>query len=186
MQPEHVEEWRHLQKTALTTLRAGSREQGVRLLYLLVMPSWEPSINYEIYRTQTRHLPISHLVAVTRWRVDTDAAKFATPIERLKYPRPLTPTFERQSFETSTEFVSVILDRFMAVSIPTLTNTHILGLDGTSYEVGLGNSLVWSCFHWWEKPPSEWQSLGTVFQDTLQELEKMVAVKSQAGAGAGP
>jgi hypothetical protein len=183
MEQEHFKEWQRLQETALTTLRNGNYSQGIRLLYLLVMPSWEPSTNYEIYTTPAWHLSASHVVMATRWRGDIDAAKFDTPIERLKHPHTLTPTFETQSFETTTEFVDGILDKFTAISIPTLTNTDVWGLDGTSYEVGLGNGFVWSCFRWREEPPPEWQSLGILFHDTLHELEKTTTVKSRVDAG---
>ena len=153
MEKEHIEELRRLRETALTALRAGTCDQGMRLLYLLAVPSWEPSVNCEICRVQARHLSPSHLVVVTRWRSDTDAAKFATPTERLKHPQKLTPTFEKQSFETTAEHVNCILGKFKAISIPTLTNADALVLDGTDYEVGLKSGSVWSRFHWREKPP---------------------------------
>jgi hypothetical protein len=83
----------------------------------------------------------------------------------------LTPTFESKSFDPAAEFADRVLGRFKAVSVLTLTDMPVLGLDGTVYEVGLGDSFYWSRFHWWQVPPAEWQLLCTAFQDTLQELE---------------
>jgi hypothetical protein len=176
MEREHTEEWLGLQGLALETLRASSHKDGIRCLQLLVMPSFEPAISYEIYKALSRRQLRGYFAVITRWRRDVDAEKFRTPIERLKYPRPLNPTFESKSFELTPEFVNGILDRFKAVSVPALTDMETLGLDGTIYEVGLGDSFHWSRFHWWEELPAEWQSLHTAFQDTLQELERVAAI----------
>lgn len=173
MDKEHFEEWGRLRDSTLNILRAGICKHGIRLLHLLAIPTFGPSISYEINKSQKRHEPPSYYLTSTLWRYDIDVAKFDSPIERLRHPQSLPPTLEIQSFEVADEFVNCTIDKFKAISIPMLINTNALGLDGTSYEIGLGEGLIWSRFHWWGNPPSEWQQLGAVFHDTLLSLERV-------------
>jgi hypothetical protein len=173
MERENIAEWRNLEDSALKILRTGEPNASLRFIQLLIIPSFEPVIAYDVHDVSRKDHPKNYLARYTCWRRDIDAEKFRTPLERLKYPRPLKPTFESKSFSITSKAVVEILDRFRTVSIPTFINRSALGLDGTAYEVEIGDQLQGCRFHWWEEQPAEWQALRTAFQSTLQQLSKL-------------
>ena len=112
MEKQQMEEWRVLQEKAVEILKKNNRQDGIRVLQLLTVPSFESATSHEIREVKSTHHVTRHLGSITRWRRDIDVTKFQTPRERLKYPASLTPTIEQQSFEITVEEVEKILNEF--------------------------------------------------------------------------
>lgn len=173
MERENQIEWIRFQDTALEILRKIKHERGRRLLQLLVIPSFEIVNSYNIFRIISHNQPTSYLVKTVNWRYDLDLEKFRTPLERLKYPATLVPTLESKSSPITAETVEQILDQFRHISLPMWTDNKALGLDGTSYEIQLGDGFLLSRFHWWHEQPTEWQQLHLAFHQTIMQLKEL-------------
>ncbi len=177
MEKQQIEEWRILQEEAIKALRNNSRQEGIRLLQLLVIPAFEPVTSYEILKIRSTRRATKYLGIFARWRRDVDIVKFTSPVEQLKYPALLNPTVEHQDFAITADEVGRILDSFKSVSVPPLAGDYAPGLDGTIYELELNNGLFQSRFCWWNEAPIEWQPLEVVFQSTLSKLDAVVATR---------
>lgn len=178
MEKEQQKEWFKFRKAAVELVRAGGQPFGTkRLIQLLILPTFESTVGYEICGPATPKYN-NWLAVMTRWRFDLDVAKFSNPVERLKHPYPLHPTIERATIHTTAGVVETALARFRSLTVPVSSSRDILGLDGTSYEVVLGDFWTSSRFHWWGEAPTEWKPIGTAFQEVLPQLEALFAETS--------
>ena len=168
-----MKEWGNFQQQAIQLIRKGSvpNEVGVmRLFQILILPSFTPSVGWEICRKVSRSGETKFFAVHSCWQIEEDFKKFETPVDRLQYPRELSPTIETISFEITGEIVESFFDKLKSIAIPTYTNTGIFGCDGTHFEFSFGHSFLSAKYAWWEDPPSEWKQLGDAVLDFLEKL----------------
>ena len=169
MEKEQAEEWYDLRQRATDLLR--SDNGGGWLLQILVMRAFKPYLCWEIFEQRDQEDGIHYVGQRTVWRSDTDAGKLASPVERLKHPRPLLPTLEKERMTLANAFVAAVLDDLKSIVAPVFVTSDIVGVDGTSYELAFNEGYVRARYHWWDEPPRPWQVLGQFVQGTLETLE---------------
>jgi hypothetical protein len=175
MDKEQHQEWQKLEQEAIELVRGGLTRNEVpalKLLQLLVIPSFEPTIGVEIFRKTSRSKIVSYVAAQTVWRRDWDIEKFRTPVERLKYPRSIAPTIHRKIGEVSNEIIEGWLNQLKSISIPAWVENESIDLDRTRYELSLGQdtSFLSVRYAWWEQPPEAWQPLARVTTEIFTQL----------------
>src|SRR5690349_3960641 len=114
MDPEQHEEWLALQEAGIARVRQGSVRRA--LFQVVVLPAFSPAESWEIERSGDTRCAFA--AARTVWRSDLDAAKLATPVIRLRYPRALTPTIEVSRAEVDGDWVRERLAEIQAIRVP--------------------------------------------------------------------
>lgn len=139
-------------------------------LRLSVRPSFANSTTWALRRTRdAQGFQLDRLI----WRRDLDGEKFRSPIERLAYPRQLSPTIERESWLVDVPVGEAWISTFEELRLPCLIRDQSIGLDGTEYEYESCHGLSRCAIAWWEQAPVEWQPLEALFHSTRQEFERM-------------
>jgi len=177
-------EFEELSKRAIDQLRQGSSQVGYRCeLQALLLPSTGDCISYEIF-TPVRRAEDSVLAIKTVWKRNLDAQKLESPLARMKYGSHLEPTLEHTKIPVSHDYVSALLDRASRLAVQVRVPVPSLSLDGTGYELAIGDFWAAARFHWWESPPSQWRAVRDLwvavkaFMDLVAPPEKNVALKN--------
>jgi hypothetical protein len=170
MDPELSNEWTALQFMMRDRLRSKKYVDlfgYTELLQYAVFPSFENPWSWDIL--QKTH---GDDVAVwkTTWRFDIDNVAFSSPIERLKHPRPFKPTVESLRLDVDHQSACEVLERFYGLSVPMHASGHLIGLDGTSYELQIGSSFCACHLKWWVEIPKTWESI----KGPICELERLL------------
>jgi hypothetical protein len=182
---EHIDEWGVLQREALLRIQEAcpltARHRGIRIFRLLITPSFLNPVCWELVReaveakTTEISASSSFRVEYAVWRQDLDQEKFSNPINRLRYPKPVTPTIERTGYAVADDLAAGWISRFAGLTLPALIQTGFVGCDGTAFEFSWGDSFLGARFHWWEQAPAPWTSLGQTFHEVLREFEALPA-----------
>jgi len=189
MDREHHAEWQELTARATDQLRRGAaaslrRGQPQRLVQVLVLPSFAPSLACEVFRVPSVFEPEASepavfepevLVAVrTCWNRTADLARFASPVERLRHPRVLQPTMERREGTLAASNARALVAELASLQFPLVPGPAPFGLDGTRYEltVGAGASAATVC--WWERPPANWAAAAALAERVIASVEEVV------------
>src|SRR6266498_727348 len=98
MTPDLQREFQSLREKAMKELKnIAATGSYCNVFSLFVLPSFSPSRRFTVYspvRPEKGHRPF---VAFSTWRSDLDAEKLRSPIERLRYPKDLSPTIENDT-----------------------------------------------------------------------------------------
>ena len=121
----------------------------------------------------SRSSPERYAVVHTCWQMREDQRKFATPVERLRYPRVVHPTIETSSFEIAGSVVESFLDTLKSIRHPAYIAKDCFGIDGTTYEFSFGEHYFRAQYVWWEHPPAGWKEMGDAVEDFLNKLEDL-------------
>lgn len=127
------------------------RSKHSPLLQFLVMPSFTDSWCIDLVRTNG--VTVAYY---TVWRMTHDIEAFSTAIERLKHPRPYLPTLESTKLDASPESLDLILDRLSSIVVPLSRVRNSIGLDGTLFELQIGDGLTGIMLQWHNELPDEW------------------------------
>ena len=99
--------------------------------------------------------------------------KFRTPVERLKYPKELSPTFKEHTLELTDADIEDFERRIQGISIPIyLGPSRTVGMDGTSFEFQCDEFFFGASIHWWEDEPTRWRPLTDKLRRILEELDE--------------
>jgi hypothetical protein len=176
MESEQLEEWRTLQKSAKAILRKGytGNHPGSRVFQLLIIPSFTSAVSIEAY-AQSEDTNDYWFVRML-WEWDKDYEKFRTPVERLRHPFPLSPTIKSEMLILKDIFPGRIIQKLRSVQIPAWVESKAIGLDGTMYELLLGEGYLEVRYSWWECPPTEWKPLAEIATSIQEFAEKIFIV----------
>ncbi len=108
-------------------------------------------------------------VYYTTWRMTRDLEAFSTAMERLKHPRPYVPTIESTRFDFDSLGAESLLSRISKVRIPLELTRNWISLDGTSFEMQIGNGTNGILLQWHNRLPDEWLELS----DTVELLNEL-------------
>jgi len=182
---EDLKEWIEFERNAREIIRRGTVPDSagtLRLFQLLVFPSFDPAIGWEVFQRRLPSKPVAYYGTHTIWRRDVDGAKFRTPMERLRHPRLLHPTIETKVVELSCALVESILNRFRSLTIPGYVEPGRICLDGTRYEISLGSVFDGARYYWSNDRPPEWKHLSGAALETLRVLDSAAeSAKAQDG-----
>lgn len=156
---EHLQqrEWFELQSQTWQLLRQRDhvlRSKHTPLFQYLVRPSFTDTWCIDIVRTG-EELGIYH----TTWRTMRDLGAFSTAMERLRHPRPFVPTLESTQFDSNMVDANSFLTRISGIRLPLKPTKNWISLDGTSFELQIGNGTNGILLQWHNYLPDEWIEL---------------------------
>lgn len=173
-------EWENLSDTAVGRLEGAldQNEQGVQsLIQVLVRPAFEPDFVWRLLR----HNPpfgkgnVSYSARCLCWRKDVDNQKFRSPEERLRYSSPLHPTFETHDILLDAAYAENALTHLCALTIPAFVPQHIMGFDGVTYRLRVGDLFLRAEYQWWCDPPESWKPLSNFVDQLVDDLTRLKA-----------
>jgi hypothetical protein len=167
MEQQQQQEWCELRSNTWQDLR--QREHILRsnhrpLLQYLVMPSFTDSWCIDFVRSGDT-LAAYHTV----WRMTQDIEAFATAIERLKHPNPFLPTLESTQIDLPASTIDNVLCQIAEIPIRLAPISNSISLDGTLFELQVGDGWTGIRLQWHNRLPDEWAALRPV----LTELDAM-------------
>ncbi len=169
---ELAEEWCRLSDEAKAIIRKGSGAESPRFR-LFVWPAFWNRLGWEVWRNN-RDGPTGTAV-LTTWRVDIDGPKFRSPVERLRYPRPMRPTIEVTRITIDGDWLQSRIETLRALSIAAMPLHDTIGLDGVTYELHFNAGFFHGRYEWFVHPSGGWEPLGEWMDETLEGLELMTA-----------
>jgi hypothetical protein len=105
--------------------------------------------------------------------MDLDLEKFKTPIERLKHPKDLDPTFQSDVLWLTNTDVEQIENRIRNISIPFFLEwPSVAGLDGTRFEFRYDAFTFGGSLNWWQNFPAAWRPFTETVMQIAAELEE--------------
>jgi hypothetical protein len=121
------------------------------LLQYLVMPSFTDTWCIDLMHSGDT-LAAYHTV----WRMTQDIKGFTTAIERLKHPRPFVPTLESTPLDISNDTIASLMSKLGGVTLPLKSIRNSISLDGTGYELQIGDGWRGLLLKWHNHLPDEW------------------------------
>jgi hypothetical protein len=178
MDVEQQDEWRDLRGRAEFALRRGVqlRRRGCRterLAQILVMPSFSSWSSSEVFRVASDEQE-EFIASRMTWDLGSDAARLATPVERLRHPRALEPTLLRSQHPLPHDAGSKIVTDASSLQVLLAPRQRVMGLDGTSYLLTLGDHFAELSVRWWERPPDNWAAVGNFAASLVQVVDSVV------------
>jgi hypothetical protein len=164
MDPEQVREYGSLEDAVTRKLRHHVYIDDSHLHHVfqyLILPSFEPSIAWDVFRQWSQELPDKHVLIRTCWRSDLDQEKLRTPVERTRHPYPLTPTIEVHELMASSGELEQLAHHLEELELPIGATRGVIGCDGVTFEVAIEtNARSARCrLSWWCEPPEAWRGL---------------------------
>jgi hypothetical protein len=174
MTPDLQQEFQSLSATAKQALKDVAASGSYRHLFSLwIMPSFSPCRRVTVYSPSRAAKDRRPFVSFIIWRSDLDMEKLRSPLERLKYPKDLTPTIETDTLWLSEVELEGIQHRIRSVSIPIfLGHVPVAGCDGTSWEFRYDDFMFGASLHWWSNQPPEWRPFIDTVLHIAEELEQ--------------
>lgn len=157
-------------------LRGGERfrfERGSRLLQILYLPSFDPTVSYEVFHLTTfdtikHEFEKSFHLLRTIWRMDLDMKTWHTLLQ---------PTFEFKHIPINKDVVDTLYVDFQKqIPIwfyPTVEDDY-LGNDGTNYELAFGGGFLSVRYNWWSDKPDGWQPLYDAVDKAIAQFEDLL------------
>jgi hypothetical protein len=149
-----------------------------RFLQVIEIPSFDTVVGWQLFGkwTETSEgMPDEFIATRTAWLQERDMEAFRTPIDRLrvlrlKHLHRLAPALEFATVKADRDIVGGLISRLGEARMPNMITRTGVGLDGTTYEVVLGDYMAGVTFHWWEHPPEAWRELGETAMELLAHL----------------
>src|SRR5260221_7141095 len=71
-----------------------------------------------------------------------------------------------------------LLDDLASISLPPFLPVATLGIDGTTFAIGFGNSWRSASLSWWGNPPEPWQPLALSYERAISLFEEFLPVST--------
>jgi hypothetical protein len=169
MEPEQMMEWGLMRDRAIDHLRHCHHVSIAKhrpIAQFLILPSFDDSISIDLVRTG------SELRAyITRWRATHDIEAFATPVERMRHPRPFLPTYESHQVPATQDQLCGLINQIQQITVSLVPTGNSISLDGTSYEFNSGNGYSGVRLRWHNQIPLEWSVLTAITKTMVGMLE---------------
>jgi hypothetical protein len=168
---EQIDEFSLVRDAALDAVRLGAcidRNNSGRVCQLLVLPSFENLISWDVIKVVSRQSGPQNRLYRSCWRMDLDYQAFRSPVERVKHPRPFSPTFEKDWVPIDSANLEAILSRLRSIRIPLSPASQVVGADGTSFELEIHDLFCYARIRWWCDMPEDWRELEPVVTDLLR------------------
>ena len=178
MDPEGFNDFSTVQEAAREGLREGRFVEGSGPLAwrFVELPSFGDAVAWDVRMGAGRRDADAPRLVRSRWCRARDAREFGSPVERLRRlgrPRPFLPTIEAETHPVDPAWVSAFLQRLRSVPIPLAIARPRIGLDGTTYELIVGDAFCRSRIAWWCSLPDEWAGLGPILDEMLAVFESI-------------
>jgi len=158
MEQEQIREYGRLQEDITSKLR--------HVFQYLILPSFTPPVAWDVFRRPRQAHEDDYVLVRSSWRSDLDLEKLRTPVERLRYPYPLTPTIEVHQLNVSSSDLAHLASELAGLELAIGSPPSVGGVDGVGYEVAIEQpphiaSAAKCRLSWWHKPPTEWSALAS-------------------------
>lgn len=175
MEPEQRTEFDRLRTSVVEGFRNGLflGDAGLRIVQFLVLPSFDDFVCWELRSRPRRKAATETRLNQIRWAFGADCDAFRSPAERLKHPRPFRPSVATRSALVAMSTFEVAVDRLASVAIRLMPKSAPSGLDGTGYELALGDYFCNSRVAWWVRLPAEWKDLDPPLTEFLSLCESV-------------
>jgi len=171
---EHIGEFYEVREAACDGLRSGrfvEGEAGSTLCRLVVLPSFENAVAWDVLSLPTRGATARTRLLRSCWRQDLDLHALGSPVERLRHSRPYRATVEVGSAPIDTAEIEGLVLRLRTIPVPLSVARPPFGVDGTSYELEIGGASCKARIAWWAHLPEEWEVLGPVVEEMCSLFE---------------
>jgi hypothetical protein len=175
-----VEQWLRLLATARerlrTPLRWRLRDGNGRLVRArcvvrsIVLPSFTDARALELVIAEDGEHASAHLGRHVH-ALTIDGPKLGDPVARLAHLRGVEPTMRCDSGPVALDAARQIEAACCAMRVPLDAGEHCQGLDGTNYELQVGDARCGQSLRWWERPPPAWSELG----ELVRRLDDLAA-----------
>lgn len=179
---ELMEEFCAVRESAYDALRLGTpidRHRSIPVCQFLILPSFENPVSWDVIKVVSRKDGAQTRLYRSTWRMDVDDQSLSSPVERLKHPRPYQPTLETDWVLVDTTKLEAVLSRIRSVRIPLMSAEPLVGCDGTSFELAVGEFWCSARIGWWCDMPKEWHELVPI----VTELERLFESTWERGRG---
>ncbi|MBI2827408.1 MAG: addiction module protein [Planctomycetia bacterium] len=170
-----------LQEAACEGFRRGAyigKHPSLSVCQLLILPSFENAVSWDVVHVTARRADPHTRLYRSCWRMDIDEQAMRSPVERMKHPRPYTPTVEVDWVLIDGEHVESILARLRTFRVPLAVANPSVGCDGTTFELFVGEFFCNARICWWCDLPEEWREL----QPVITDLEHLFSQAWECGA----
>jgi hypothetical protein len=191
---EEMRQWDLLRDQALAEVRAGlavnSRLRSSRLLLrTLEVPAFHDAVGWELFALPASDsAALSYMAHRTAWMRTADQSAFYDPngplatLRRRIHGMP-EPTIVHNAVTPDMPIVEDILQRLSAIRIPLMVPSHGVGLDGTHFELHLGDHWNSVVLHWWMTTPEEWRGVEEAIHSLWDHLEACFKASQEAADG---
>ena len=171
---EFYDELDTIRETVYDGLRLGSYvncTDGWPICRLVILPCFENAIVWDVLRVTVRGQPDQARLYRSCWRMDVDLHALGSPVERPQVSRSVPPD-RRGRLGAGGRRDDRSPDRSTPLHPdPDVGRPSPGGLDGTSYELSIGELFCHSRINWWERLPQEWIALKPVVEEMTQLFE---------------
>ena len=165
----------------MATVHAGKtrkRDRSTRekcVIQIVLAPAFHAVRAVQLYRSDHIDGAISYYAVKLTWDQLEDQRNYMGPIEKIKTMRLeqlglLTPTIQWTDADVDAEFGRHIENNLHVVSLP-MPRSSVLGLDGETWTIRVGDPWVGVEYHWWCNCPDEWRLLGEIVHDVWSALQ---------------
>jgi hypothetical protein len=141
--PQQFPEFYDIRTTACDGLCSGRFVADARGLVcrLVALPSFENAVAWEVRSGSVQGKSVDPRLFRSCWRRVVDTRAFGSPMERLRHPRPYSPTIEATSAPIEATKIEAMIRKFRETPIPLAVSApDFIGLDGTRYQLELADS----------------------------------------------
>ena len=162
MDAELATEWRNLQESATAQLatRNPPRRGLSYVVKVIELPSFDDASTHELFRESTGAAP--SVGRRTVWRRSVDLAKFEGPLAQLKHGRSLAPTLETQIVSLVDPEVADLVRLISRLRVPAPPIHSVVGVDGVTHRLILGDGFTQLGVEWWVRPPEGWEDVASL------------------------
>ena len=182
MEQELINEFSSLRDEVFEALRRGtySKSHGVaRVLRYLMLPSFHNPVSWDVVRSSSNSNNGVFSLVRTCWRMDLDGWEFESPIRRLRHPRPFKPTIEVDCVPLEAVQIETKIASFQTIHAPFFPTSIGMCLDGTLFELTIGNSYCNTRVAWCCTMPAEWRKMSNFINEMAQLFEDAWASRDQ-------
>ena len=180
-----AERWYAFRSLAVEAVRRGYEPETARdirterLIQIITLPSFDSVVGWQLYQMGDGKVQDRLVALRSCWSQQEDAQRFYNPVERLtflrlKYLGRLSPALNYFTLildAASSEKMKQVIATILSVRLMPSPMDKSSGLDGTSYEVNIGDSWAGMRLHWWEEAPTEWLPFAEAAMSLLDSLE---------------
>ncbi|MBK1810237.1 hypothetical protein JHL18_06250 [Clostridium sp. YIM B02505] len=153
---------------------------SIRLLKILYMPSFDPIVNWEVFKVKNDNT-MKYFIVKTYWDRAEDFKKFNSIQSKSRSNNPLSsakpldikPTILGKLYDSNADFAENLISKLQNIRITPFPNSSPTGCDGTFYEISFQNSFHNLHIHWWEDGPENWSELTTFIKDLLNTFNQI-------------
>jgi hypothetical protein len=156
--------WRELERKALAKIdtgQASSLPNSTRLLQFQILPSFSNPHSWSVYRHDSGYVA-TRIMWHRKGSPPAPEALMFDAVAKLRFRykgiESVEPTLSTIQMPLEESRVDALLERLNGLRLP-LMPKESMGLDGTTYELRLGDFYTAATLRWWSDTPTEWHAL---------------------------